>query len=54
VWPPNHKLVPITISWTENSGSPGDSEPGGHSIAVVTVPHDIGNNTTSTSSTTSG
>jgi len=128
VWPPNHKLVPITISWTENSSSPADndsntltvtgitsvgadgpgsgsgqptpqqgpdytgvgnsasaadgspatvtvyvraeragtdmagrsydiqlacqsgSEPGGHSMAVVTVPHDMGNNTTSTSS----
>jgi endo-1,4-beta-xylanase len=125
VWPPNHKLVPITISWTENgegldsntlkvtgitsmgadgqgtgSGQPtakqgpdytgvGNSatasdgsaatltvdvraeragtdkagrtymihlscqsgmEPAGSSTAVVTVPHDMGNNTTSTSS----
>jgi hypothetical protein len=128
VWPPNHKLVPVTISWTENSSSPldndsntlkvtgitsvgadgpgsgsgqptstqgpdftgvGDSataadgspatvtvyvraeragtdkagrtytiqlscqsgmEPAGSSMAVVTVPHDMGNNTTSTSS----
>jgi len=128
VWPPNHKLVPITISWTENSSNPVDSdsntlkvtgitsvgadgqgtgsgqptpqqgpdytgvgnsataadgspatvtvdvraeragtdkagrtytiqlacqsgmEPGGMSMAVVTVPHDMGNNTSTTSS----
>jgi hypothetical protein len=131
IWPPNHKLVPVTISWTENSSSPADndsntlkvtgitstgpdgpgsgsgqptakqgpdftgvgnsatapdgtpatvtvdvraeragtdkagrtytiqlscqsgSEPAGSSMAVVTVPHDMGNNTTSSSSSTS-
>jgi hypothetical protein len=26
VWPPNHKLVPITISWTENSSSAADND----------------------------
>src|SRR5260370_13970865 len=26
VWPPNHKLVPITISWTENSSNPLDND----------------------------
>jgi hypothetical protein len=131
VWPPNHKMVPITISWTENSSNPLDNdsntlkvtgittvgadgpgtgsgqptakqgpdfsgvgnsatasdgspatvtvyvraeragtdmagrtytiqlscqsgmEPGGTSMAVVTVPHDMGNNTTSSTSSTS-
>jgi hypothetical protein len=130
VWPPNHKLVPVEISWTENSSSPADNdsntltvtgitsvgadktgsgsgqptaqqgpdytgvgnsatasdgspatvtvdvraeragtdkagrtymiqlscqsgmEPSGHSVAVVTVPHDMGNNTTSSTSST--
>ena len=131
VWPPNHKLVPVTISWTENSSNPLDNdsntlkvtgitsvgadgpgsgsgqptpqqgpdytgvgnsataadgspatvtvyvraeragtdkagrtytinlscqsgmEPAGSSMAVVSVPHDMGNNTTSTGSTSS-
>lgn len=131
VWPPNHKLVPVTISWTENSSNPLDNdsntlkvtgitstgadgqgtgsgqptakqgpdfsgvgnsataadgspatvtvyvraeragtdkagrtytiqlscqsgmEPAGSSMAVVTVPHDMGNNTTSSTSSTS-
>jgi hypothetical protein len=26
VWPPNHKLVPVTISWTEKSSNPVDSD----------------------------
>jgi hypothetical protein len=131
IWPPNHKLVPVTISWTENSSSPVDNdsntlkvtgitstgadgqgtgsgqptakqgpdytgvgnsatasdgspatvtvyvraeragtdmagrtytiqlscqsgmEPAGSSMAVVTVPHDMGNNTSTTSTSSS-
>lgn len=36
VWPPNHKLVPITISWVENSSSPVDSDSNTLKVTGVT------------------
>lgn len=36
VWPPNHKLVPVTISWTENSSSPADSDSNTLTVTGIT------------------